>query len=532
MELTLYRKYRPQSFKDVIGQNHIKATLQSELETGRIAHAYLFSGPRGLGKTTTARLLAKSVNCLKRKEGEYEPCNTCDSCKEIMENHSLDIIEIDAASHTGVDNVRENIISNARFSPTSRKFKVFIIDEVHMLSISAFNALLKTLEEPPAHAIFILATTEIHKVPETIISRCQRFEFRKVSQAEIVGRLNYLLKEEKVRVDQGVIENVAYYSGGCLRDAESMLGQILSLGDKEISAEQAELVLPRSRFDDALELIEFLNRQDASSALVLINELANDGAELDKFSAELLEVLRKMMLLKISAQLATAATLLSKDSEKRLAALSEKTNLAFLTQAIDIFMKRKQELRYSQIPQLPLELAVLELINQPECLVPFNPKKQTLEPEKGEPENIEKKIVEIKNQDNLKANEPVKKNSKNQAISFEEIKEKWAEILTEIKKYNQSLASVVRICKPIKLDENGSLEICSEHKFNQQRINDTKNRQILEKVFEEIMGSPLGVRATVSVEDFKNSDFQYAVPEKKEDDSVKSVLDMFGGQLL
>src|SRR3989344_844809 len=157
MALTLYRKYRPQTFKEVIGQNHIKTTIQSELETGKIAHAYLFSGPRGLGKTTMARLLAKAVNCLKRKEGESEPCNSCESCKEIIESRSLDTIEIDAASHTGVDNVRENIINNSRFPPTSRRFKVFIIDEVHMLSPSAFNALLKTLEEPPAHALFVLA---------------------------------------------------------------------------------------------------------------------------------------------------------------------------------------------------------------------------------------------------------------------------------------------------------------------------------------------------------------------------------------
>src|SRR3989344_5558425 len=188
MATTLYRKYRPQTFAEVVGQNHIKTTLQNELEKDKIAHAYLFSGPRGLGKTTMARLFAKAVNCLTRKSGQSEPCNQCNSCQEVITGRSLDVIEIDAASHTGVDNVRENIIENSRFTPTSRKFKVFIIDEVHMLSTSAFNALLKTLEEPPEHAIFILATTEIHKVPETIVSRCQHFDFHKVPTADIVKR--------------------------------------------------------------------------------------------------------------------------------------------------------------------------------------------------------------------------------------------------------------------------------------------------------------------------------------------------------
>lgn len=171
-------------------QNHVKITLQNEIETDKVAHAYLFCGPRGIGKTTAARLLAKAVNCERRKASESEPCNECDSCKEITSGRDLDIVEIDAASHTGVDNVRENIVTNAKFSPSRRKYKVFIIDEVHMLSTSAFNALLKTIEEPPARVIFIMATTEVHKIPATIISRCQRFDFKKISRREVVERLN------------------------------------------------------------------------------------------------------------------------------------------------------------------------------------------------------------------------------------------------------------------------------------------------------------------------------------------------------
>src|SRR3989338_7584274 len=174
MSIALYRKYRPQKFADLVDQNHIKITLENEIKQGRIAHAYLFTGPRGIGKTTTARLLAKAINWEQRTARQSEPCNECFACQNISEGSALDVIEIDAASHTGVDNVRENIIESVRFSPTRLKYKVFIIDEVHMLSISAFNALLKTLEEPPEHVVFVLATTEVHKVPETIMSRCQR----------------------------------------------------------------------------------------------------------------------------------------------------------------------------------------------------------------------------------------------------------------------------------------------------------------------------------------------------------------------
>ena len=185
---TLYRKYRPQTFGEVVNQNHVKITLQNEIQAGKIAHAYLFCGPRAVGKTTIARVFAKAVNCTNRKEGDFEPCNKCDNCQSIFDGRNLDVIEIDAASHTGVDNVRENIIASARVAPSNYKYKVFIIDEIHMLSASAFNALLKTMEEPPAHAIFILCTTEVHKVPTTIISRCQRFDFKRIGVSEITKK--------------------------------------------------------------------------------------------------------------------------------------------------------------------------------------------------------------------------------------------------------------------------------------------------------------------------------------------------------
>ncbi|MFH1714260.1 MAG: DNA polymerase III subunit gamma/tau, partial [Candidatus Nealsonbacteria bacterium] len=227
MTLVLYRKYRPKTFSEIVGQEHVVQTLTNALSLGLISHAYLFSGPRGSGKTTIARLLAKSLNCQNRKEGSFEPCNKCDSCLEIMENRSMDLIEIDAASHRGIDEMKE-LIEGIKFSPSKSKYKVFIIDESHQLTKEAANALLKTLEEPPSHAVFILATTEIHKMIPTIISRCQRFDFRKLTLSEIVRRLEYVAKKEKTKIEKPALELIALNSGGAVRDAEGLLDQVLT----------------------------------------------------------------------------------------------------------------------------------------------------------------------------------------------------------------------------------------------------------------------------------------------------------------
>ena len=243
--LVLYRKYRPKTFSEIIGQEHVVQTLTNAISSGMISHAYLFSGPRGNGKTTIARLLAKAVNCQNRKNGEFEPCNKCSSCLEIMENRSMDLIEIDAASHRGVDEVRE-LRDGIGFVPTKSKYKVFIIDESHQLTKEASNALLKTLEEPPAHAIFILATTEIHKMIPTIISRCQRFDFRKLTIPEIIKRLEIIAKKEEVKVEKAALELIAIAASGSIRDAESLLDQALTYSgglNRELKAEDIKEIL-------------------------------------------------------------------------------------------------------------------------------------------------------------------------------------------------------------------------------------------------------------------------------------------------
>ena len=227
MNLALYRKYRPKTFAEIVGQEYIVKILTNAIASGMISHAYLFTGPRGVGKTTLARLLAKAVNCQNRKEGEYEPCNQCESCQEINQGNSIDLIEIDAASNRGIDDIRE-LKNGIRFVPSKSKYKVFIIDECHQLSKDANNALLKTLEEPPSHAIFVLATTEIYKMLPTIISRCQRFDFRKLRIEEIVKRLETILKKEKIEYEEPALFLIAREATGSIRDAESLLDKVIS----------------------------------------------------------------------------------------------------------------------------------------------------------------------------------------------------------------------------------------------------------------------------------------------------------------
>ena len=369
--LVLYRKYRPQTFAEIIGQEHIIQTLSNAIASGMVSHAYLFSGPRGSGKTSIARILAKAVNCRNRKEGEFEPCDKCPSCLEIKEGRSLDLIEIDAASHRGIDEIRE-LRDGIKFAPTKEKYKVFILDEAHQLSKDAVNALLKTLEEPPPHAIFVLATTEIHKMIPTIISRCQRFDFRKLTLPEITKRLEIISKKEKVKIDRPALELIALNSGGSIRDSESLLDQALTFAgtlgrEGIIKAEDIKDLLGLTDINLISQFVDFISERSKEKSINFLEETLEKGYDPQEFAKALIRYLRQAMLLKINPNPMNPVIIgLTKEQQEKLQKQVEKFKIEELQRILNLFMDAENKMKYSSIPQLPLELAIVDFTNSKE----------------------------------------------------------------------------------------------------------------------------------------------------------------------
>ncbi|RJQ14031.1 DNA polymerase III subunit gamma/tau [Candidatus Parcubacteria bacterium] len=361
MKLALYRKYRPQTFEEVVGQEPIVQTLTNALRLGRISHAYLFTGPRGSGKTTLARLFAKAANCFSPKDGL--PDNKCLNCQQYNAGSHMDLIEIDAASNRGIDEMRE-LREGTKFSPTQSKYKVFIIDEVHMLTKEAFNALLKTLEEPPSHIIFILATTEIQKVPPTIISRCQRFDFKKLTIDIIIKRLTKLAKLENIKIEPDALRLIAASAEGGLRDAESLLDQAGILKDKTITKEDVEMLLGRLDINLVLEFIELLSKKDTKGAIQYLNNLISEGHDITLFSKMLVEYARKMLVVKINPEmLESIAPECAKEQQEKLKALIGTFELKELQNFAEIFVGANTRAPRIPLPILALELAVVEFLS-------------------------------------------------------------------------------------------------------------------------------------------------------------------------
>ena len=583
MSKVLYRKYRPSSFSEVVGQEHVVKTLKNAIKRGKIAHAYLFSGPRGIGKTTIARILAKAANCKDIKDGE--PCNKCDVCKNINQNRFLDLVEIDAATHTQVDKIRD-IIEKINFSPASGKYKVYIIDEVHMLSKGAFNALLKTLEEPPKHVIFILATTEIHKIPATIISRCQRFDFRRIKISEIKKRLEGIAKQEKVKVEKGVFDFIAVNSSGGMRDSESLFGQILSLEDKDITLKEVQEILALADISKTVKLVELIIEKKYSEAVSYISKITNDGYDLEQFAESVVEYCRKLLLIKISPEIKSNFSLeITEDQIMELESISQKTAISQIVKMIRAFIQAREEIKSSIIPQLPLELAIAEIdISDDDSLtsranadynnkikepikkitdkvsqsvkqsqdfikksVSFGKKKDKSESEisETEPETELRPETEL----NSEASElnSVSDNDIDD-IDLNIIKGNWCKILEEIKPHNHSLTVFLKTCCPVDASGNKVTMSC-QYSFHKDKLSKIENKLIIEKVASQVLGSEiftefitgdeaekLGYKVEKDAPVAANSDNVGDSDEKentnKNDEMVNSALDMFGGKIV
>lgn len=355
---SLYRKWRSQTFDDLIGQEAIVETLKNALITGNLSHAYLFTGPRGTGKTSTARLLAKTVNCENPREGE--PCNECRQCREITQGNSLNVIEIDAASNRGIDNIRE-LRERVMVPPASGKYKVYVLDEAHMLTAEAFNALLKTLEEPPEYAIFVLATTDVHKMLPTVISRCQCFYFKRISTNQIVARLNYIAGQENVNLDQGAAKLLARAAAGGMRDALSLLDQAIAYAGDEISLGHVQSMLGVADPRAISKFVTCVADLDTSGVLHLIHELSEAGADLRQINSQVMEYWRALMLAKAGADTADILDL-TEDEAREIQQVAQRFSLETLTECARIFAQNELVQKNQGTPQLGLELGALEAI--------------------------------------------------------------------------------------------------------------------------------------------------------------------------
>ena len=521
MSSTIYRKYRPGNFSEIIGQKHIVQTLSNAIKNDRVGHAYLFTGPRGTGKTSIARILAKTVNCLDLKDSIT--CEKCRNCKMINENQSLDIIEIDAASNTGVDNIRE-LRETVGLPPTALKYKVYIIDEVHMLSTGAFNALLKTLEEPPKHVIFILATTEIHKVPATILSRCQRFDFARLPLQNIIEKLSMIAKKEKVSIDADSLEMIAIAAEGGMRDAESLFGQVLSLEDKNITAKEVEEILGTTDRKFSSELADLIFRKDATGAIASINNFLNDGYDLQIFNKSFLNYLRQLMLLKINPELkkhfAYEAT------QEQIKKMTEQTKIAELSDillALNLFLEAQNRISASILPQLPLEIAIIRATHT----FPANPIDYSLQETKGS--------INLKNEAPRVV--PAKPLEKNSSIMTEEVIEEepaviknldsslpegdvdlytvqnnWKRLLVDIRSHNHSLAVLLSSnCKAISASGN-EITLATPYDFYKEKLNNHENKLTVEQVF----GKILGLKIRLKVLTYKEAGIAIEAPKQEE----------------
>ena len=355
--LVLARKWRPQRFEEVVGQHHITKTLQNAISQKRVAHAFLFTGARGVGKTSTARILAKTLNC--EKGPQINPCDQCTNCQEITRGTSMDVIEIDGASNRGIDEIRE-LRENVRYTPAKSRYKIYIIDEVHMLTKEAFNALLKTLEEPPTHIIFIFATTEPHRVPATILSRCQRYDFKRIPFREVTASLKRIVEEEKIQISQRGLLSIARESEGSLRDAQSLLDQVIAYGGKTIRDEDIVEVLGLIDHKVLSDTIEALARRDVERCLEVIEHVYHFGYDLQHFCRELLQYLRNLILIKVS-QHPEGLMELPEEELELLKEQAGKFQFDQLNYLFSLLLKGEQEIAQSIFPRTMLEITLIRM---------------------------------------------------------------------------------------------------------------------------------------------------------------------------
>ncbi len=544
-------KWRPKSFDEIIGQSHIVNQLKSAIQKDRLAHAYLFSGPRGVGKTSTARILAKSLNC---KEGPTaQPCGKCSACLDIAGGRSLDVIEIDGASNRGIDDIR-TLRENVKFSPANGKFKVYIIDEVHQITSDGFNALLKTLEEPPEFVKFIFATTQPNKVPVTILSRCQRLDFRRISALEIISQLEKIIGSEKIKVDKDALFAIARASDGALRDAESILDQLLAFAKDKVSLEDVVSMLGMVEQNILFEITDRIINKDPRGALELLNGIIDKGKDTNTFLADLIEHFRNLMVSKVSKAPGQLIDL-PDDFRVKLQAQAGLLSLEEIFSGYSVLVNAQEAAKRMESLRIPLEISLVRLCLPKNAVVPPAPQ-QTTPQEKTRSQDFSSRKVEkpgnrdfspapavkpqaaasVVREEKVYAG-PAKKEEKpapvlegsfvnSSTVSFEQIAPLWQEIVQNTSEQKISIGSYLREGAPEKL--KGNILTISFHKnrsLYKESLERLENRLIVEKIISRALKAELKVNFVFSL-------------ENKEDDAaashpvVQSAMDTFNARII
>jgi DNA polymerase-3 subunit gamma/tau len=493
MSQALYRKWRPNQWDQVVGQEHVIQTLRHAVVAERVAHAYLFSGPRGTGKTTTARLLAKAVNCLDENLAK-RPCGKCEYCLAVNSGRFLDLIEIDAASNTSVEDVRD-LREKINFSPNQGRYKVYIIDEVHMLSTAAFNALLKTLEEPPTHAIFILATTEVHKIPATVLSRCQRHEFRRIPVADIVAHLREMAKGESIQVSDEALTLVARQSTGALRDAISLLDQLASTGE-EISLEMAQDLLGTAASQAVLDVIEALIAGKPDIGLAQIHQALDAGSDPRQFARQIVEYLRDLLLIRVGSADQVDAT---SEVRAQMARHAQALDNPDLLRIIRNFNQAAVDTRGSWQPALPLEMAFVESLEVPvEATAPSPPSASRARFAVSTPKTNASSASGIPPVQT--ANETANTGAGSSDLLLQKVNENWRRIVDLVGQRSRQTIGLLNSCKPFGM-KDGVLFLGFNGEFTKSKMekdDSIDHIKITCQVIQEVMGTSIPIRCFVA----------------------------------